>query len=279
MYSPYDQYLENFSDSYDLQQGWSSKESYFTPAKMFMGATLAVGALGLGVGLGTTSHFIEKNMRQNNPAYKARMEKFANSEIYKGTTHLREFSKFYRPHYREVNALDKGFYGMFKKTPGKGGFPASYLGRSANMSTRRMLSLPVMAPALAMLSMTSEIEQMGSGGLAVGAVRAGLTEGGALVGLKVGATAGLFVGGPGGAFVGGIAGMMVGGTVGAGVVDAISWMKSKGRQWSLPDLGGSFRDSQMGQTMRQRSLNAISQSQFNVRSSLGREGYYLNFGY
>lgn len=162
--------------------------------------------------------------------------------------------------------FDEGFADISKRA--KLGMPA----------LRRGIKLPIMAPLSALTGATNEMQESGhSSGMLIGGAREGAMLAGGGVGMQLGRFIGM-LGGPIGSLVGAIVGGVAGAMVGSSMIDSIGWMSSKGKQWSMPDVGGNFRDSQMGMTMRQRSLNAISTSQFNVRSLMGNEASHLNFG-
>jgi len=123
--------------------------------------------------------------------------------------------------------------------------------------------------AFATLGMTMELESEGLKGLLTGPARELGGTIGASIGMNIG---GMF--GPIGSMIGGIAG----GMLGYQAIDIFTSMSEKGRQWSTPDMGGRFRDSIGAQTMRQRSLNAIRTSQFNIRSEMGNEALRIATG-
>lgn len=140
--------------------------------------------------------------------------------------------------------------------------------------------IPILGKVFAASMMRQEFETGNpNSALLVGGVR----EAGGLVGMRTGIAAMSrfgFMGGSkllalGGAGIGAIAGA----AIGYMLPDAAKWIKNTGRRISMPELGGKFYDSQEAQTLRQRSLNAIRTSQFNVRSELGNEAYRLVTGY
>lgn len=132
--------------------------------------------------------------------------------------------------------------------------------------------------AFGLMTINSELEARGDmSGIATGMIR----EGASILGAKSLGTLGMLAGaalGPVGAFIGGAVGTIAGGMAGYGSLDVVQKMASLGHQWSTPDTGGGYRDSAMGMTMRERSLNAIRTSQFNVRAGFGGEAMRLATG-
>jgi len=124
------------------------------------------------------------------------------------------------------------------------------------------MATPSAQSAFMLLSVNQEMQQRGLGGIGVGMAR----EVGASLGYRIGSSVGGFVGGA------------VGGVIGGFAIDVPLKMAKIGRRWSIPDVGGHFKDSEAAMTMRARSLNAIRTSQFNVRSTLGNEAWNLNYG-
>lgn len=246
---------------------------------MLAGGTMVTGgALTMGV------RSIHQNAMRNRPMYAKSINKFANSDIYRGLINPAYVAGNWFPPFRKVNVADD----MFKvwRKPGIR-FPTgvkassnmfSPLNVGAKWSNKYVAKVPMLLPFLYGASMTQELQQSGhSSGLAVGAIRTTAS----LTGMAVGQTIGAIVGSAVpvvGTAVGAVVGAFAGGMAGDQVVDIVKWMKSKGRQWTHPDLGGSFKDSIHGQTMRQRSLNAIYTSQFNIRSNLGNEAIRLTMG-
>lgn len=123
--------------------------------------------------------------------------------------------------------------------------------------------------AMATLGMTMEMEAEGLRGLLTGPAREVAGTIGATIGMQIGS-----IFGPIATMIGAIGG----GMLGYNSIDLFREASEKGRAWSTPDMGGRFRDSIGAQTMRQRSLNAIRTSQFNIRSEMGNEAVRIATG-
>lgn len=92
------------------------------------------------------------------------------------------------------------------------------------------------------------------------------SEGTAIIGARIGGALGGFAG-P----VGKLVGMALGGIIGYSTIGLVEKASKMGRSWSMPELGGNYEDTAEAMTLRQRSLNSIRTSQFNVRNELGNE--------
>ena len=98
---------------------------------------------------------------------------------------------------------------------------------------------------------------------------------GARAGSMMGAGLGGLVGGVPGSYVGSAVGMLAGGYIGYQIAPTVMNVARAVRRWGTPETGGMFRENQMTQTMRQRSMLAIRTSKMNIRSELGRESQML----
>jgi len=127
------------------------------------------------------------------------------------------------------------------------------------------------AAGIAAMTINSEMKQDGMSGMATGVAKVAAMS----VGSKVGGIIGAAVLGTPGAFIG----QAVGAIGGDMAVDLVKGYAKLGHRLTTPDTGGYFKDSEMGMTMRQRSLNAIRTSQFNIRSDFGNEARMLSAGY
>ena len=144
--------------------------------------------------------------------------------------------RFFGPRWRGSNSIDRGYQkSIYDRNLSKGG---------------RVAKFPA-APLFSMALLSSELEGEGFSGFGTAAA----TEMGAQAFGRIG--------------------MAAGGLAAYGAVEALRGASRLGRQWGVPELGGSFKDSQGSMTMRQRSLNAIRTSMFNVRSQLGNEALHI----
>ena len=171
---------------------------------------------------------------------------------------------------RAANSFDKSFYGVF--------------GRNVNIG-QKMLKRGV-APAFAMWAMNNEVDQYGVSGLATGPVKEVMATVGARLGIAGGSSLGAAMGGTAGTLgravstgIGGLAGGAALGMVGYTIMDTMRQMAKMGRNWSLPETGGNYQDSFFAQSMRQRSMNMIRTSSFNIRSELGNEATHIFRGF
>lgn len=284
MNTPYDAYLDKLQEDNNLDYGWGAKDQYFTPAKM--ASTAAGGLLALGGGALVAGRIRDayNSAVSGSPKFASMMEKLQAHDMYKMSTNpIRSVGAYLGfPFHREAWGIEKKLYGESMGFAMRNKTPRQVAGRVADLAKpgtiRGVMTLPVFAIGSTLMTVGEEFTNNSHpSSLVIGATReaAGLT--GGFIGQGIGAAIGT-IGGPIGTLAGGLIGGMLGGMQGYQVPEMIGWMKSKGRQWTMPEVGGRFKDSQMGQTMRQRSLNAISTSQFNVRSALGNEASRLVFG-
>lgn len=169
-----------------------------------------------------------------------------------------------------LKGTGKGYHVKYD-TPINNSYGAKYAHATAVRKNAKVYKAPF-GVAMGLFSMGWEMDaKQGSlTGVATGAAK----EVGGLAGARIGAFIGS-IGGPVGAGVG----MLAGGALGVMGVDWIGKAAKMGRRWSMPELGGNFRDSMESMTMRQRALNSIRTSQFNVRNALGNEASFLQLGY
>jgi len=136
-----------------------------------------------------------------------------------------------------------------------------------------------LAPGLGFMFGTMSIEQgLRDKGSLVGAYVGLGSEIGATVGARAGGVIGTAIGsfaGGVGAPVGGAIGMLAGGYIGYQLAPTVMNIARAVRRFGTPETGGMFRDNEMTQTMRQRSMLSIRTSQMNLRSELGRESQML----
>lgn len=306
MQSPYDSYLESMQQN--MSSGFAGGDLQFSPGKVAAGITLGAGLAGMTIAGGVLSTKAHLNAMAQRPGYAKMMNKVTNSEFYKSMRNPLSSMTMYMPGYREASKFDQFIKGKTANwrwnTNDKGGGYGAMMNKlfvkdikpeygmkltagagmtgpssAFKMGPRRVLTLPMVGIGIAAMGISNEFS---SNSHASSLYKGIAKEGSAAVGMMAGQAAGFLVGSaftPIGGVIGGLVGGAIGGMAGYGIIDTLQWMSKKGRQWTLPELGGSFRDSFMSQTMRQRSLNAIRTSQFNVRSNLGREASYLKFGY
>lgn len=246
---------------------------------MSVNALLAAGAVGLGarfVNQGAESFFKSDFYKTNDyMKSKPRVAKMAgkfNSGGYK-TSFGKEMGKsfkgiaddfgYYLPRIRAANDADK----MVQ---------SSVYGRKIPNGTK-VIKAPI-AVGIGLWTMKAEMDKRGDiGGLVTGAAM----EVTAQAGFRIGNIAGTAIGHKlsGGLAFGASAGGMITGAIagmaGYMAIDAALEISKVGRRWSTPDLGGSYADSATAMTMRQRSMNSIKTSQFNIRNELGREALML----
>ena len=155
---------------------------------------------------------------------------------------------------RDINSFEQGYF----KT----------IGRSKNIPTK--MWKPPLAYGFGLMTMKMEMDESSHFS---GAARGIFSEGAGLAGARIGGAIGGFAG-P----IGTVAGTLIGGAIGYSTLGIIEGAASMGRSWSTPELGGNYVDSAEAMTLRQRSLNSIRTSQFNVRNELGREATRLVIG-
>lgn len=184
---------------------------------------------------------------------------------------LKEQGASYIPGRRAANAFDRSVHEAW---------PLSIRRNKLNKTGK--VGKTSFAGILGLSFATDTMRETGNiSGLAIGFANEALAGVGAGLGKGIGSALGR---GLGGKFVfskmiGGGIGMMAGAMIGYMGIGMLQDMSKKGRRWALPELGGNFVDTKESATMRQRSLNAIRTSQFNVRNELGQEAYRLATGY
>lgn len=292
MYSPYDQYLDKLQQETRVQENWSSKENYFMPGRIATGMMLAGGIATTGVAVGVGVRMTHNRAMNNSAGYAKNINKLQSSKFYKTTTNpIKSMAMMSGLGFRQMGQMDDIGYAFKRKITKNGvqwrgkapGFaiPKSMSGMftpKQNMG-RYGMRVPMMLPAMFLMGATSAFaENSHPSALAEGLGRTALSFGGMAAGSAIGTGIGSAIL-PG---IGTVAGALIGSAVGMiggdSIIGAVKWMKSKGREWTHPDLGGNFKDSKGSQTMRQRSLLAIRTSQFNVRSGFGQEAIRLAIG-
>jgi len=130
-------------------------------------------------------------------------------------------------------------------------------------------------PIFSMFGIQQAAKEYGLGG----AIMAGIAEPLTFASYRLGEAAGSALGyGLGGALGSRIAGVGLGAVsalLPMAIFSTLGRMSSLGRKWSTPDFGGNVQDNSYSYTMRQRSLNAIRTSMFNIRAELGNEAIRL----
>lgn len=300
MYSPYDNYLDQAYQEGNLGNTWEGKDNYFTPGKI--AAAMTAGTIGLGT-LGTAALLSRRaysNITRNNPGFASKLSKISNSDFYHGIINPLNQVRDFVPTFRRMNGMDQALsmkFGNGQTGIPMPGFMANKITNKAvreaispggsgkvlsemDVSPRFGIRMPMMMPLMfGMGIMSEQAVNNHPSAIATGIARTSLSLGGAAVGQGIGAAVGSMIFPILGTTIGAVAGGMIGGTIGDSVIDVAKWLKHKGREWTRSNLGGNFSDSRMGYTMRQRSLNAISTSQFNVRANLGSEATRLATGY
>jgi hypothetical protein len=283
MYSPYDNYIDKAQQDLRINDDWSSKENYFMPGRIMAGLAVAgMGVMGVGA-MGTATRMAHNSAMKNRPGYAKFVDKASQSKLYKSMLNPLSAMGTAVPWFRKANSTDAMFsplreagipgFGelISKKVPFASGLPGQ---------GRYVMKLPMMMPGAFLMGAISGVSESGhASGLPLGIAKTGMSFAGMAAGQTMGAMLGSAVLPVIGTAIGALAGGAIGGLAGDSVIDTVKWLKSKGRQWGHPELGGGFKDSSMGQTMRARSLNAIQTSQFNVRSNLGNEAVRLTMGY
>jgi len=283
MYSPYTYPGE------ELTRSWSG-DNYVMPGRITAGALAGVGMLGLGVAGGISTRVIhnrlmnkqkryyELNLKLSNPKEYERLWRLKNPGKEFGTNYAHDFYKM------ATNPL-YSFGKQLKLWETREAFPLEQkiynkLGIKAGRFNGKFVSMPILTTGIfAMMNINEQFEKVGdSRAIGRGVVQTGAELAGGFVGQGVGALIGLAVGGPIGAMAFGLAGSALGALAGSQSMNVYDALKIAGRKWTNPELGGGIIDNAATQTMRARSLNAIRTSQFNIRSAIGNEAFYMNTG-
>ena len=179
--------------------------------------------------------------------------------------HQEDISMFMPFRTREMNSLDRAMAWR----PWRSG--EKLAGKSRVLRASGML-------AFGLMNLNSNMDQYGLKGIPISAAQETAGAAGGFVGRLIGGSAfhNLSGGWRYGAKIGSFAGMAMGAVAGYAAVEGLMKLSKLGRRWSTPELGGNFQDSADAMTMRQRSLNAIRTSQFNLRSELGREALHFS---
>lgn len=132
---------------------------------------------------------------------------------------------------------------------------------------------------MALNSVNQEFQTGSNAAIGKGLFKEVASQVGTRLGQGLGSSLGHMLGGKAGSYVGMGAGFIGGGILGYSALSMVQGLAKMGRRWTLPETGGNFQDSVEAQTMRQRALNVIRTSQFNMRSELGNEATRLYMGY